>query len=56
MGKVSKNARTDRGSQGQGKDMVKVIKAFKSKKSGSYAFKEAVLHKDNVKKFLSEEA
>lgn len=57
MAKVSKNARTNRGADAGSKDMVKVIKAFKSKKSGSYTFKERIVHKDNVKAYLdSEEA
>ena len=53
MAKVSKNARIHRGQQG-GKDMVKVIKAVKSSKTGAYTFKERVVHKDNVDKALSE--
>ena len=53
MAKVSKNARVNRGMQG-GKDMVKVIKAVKSAKSGAYTFKERVVHKDNVEKTLNE--
>ena len=55
MAKVSKNARTDRGLNKASKDIVKVIKAFKSQKTGSYAFKEGYVHKDNVKQFLQEE-
>ncbi len=55
MAKVSKNARTDRGADAGSKDMVKVIKAFKSKKSGAYTFKEKILHKDNVKEYLDNE-
>ncbi len=35
MAKVSKNARTDRGKNKDAKVMVKVIKAFRSKKSGA---------------------
>ena len=53
MAKVSKNARIHRGGQG-GKDMVKVIKAVKSPKTGAYSFKERVVHKDNVDKTLNE--
>jgi hypothetical protein len=53
MAKVSKNARVNRGGGG-GKDMVKVIKAVKSQKSGAYTFKERVVHKDNVEKTLGE--
>ena len=52
MGKISKNARTDRGLNRQEKNMVKVIKAVKSKKGGSYSFQEKIIHKDDVKTFL----
>lgn len=55
MGKVSKNARTDRGlNQGESKNMVKVIQAVKSKKSNAYTFRESIVHKDKVKDVLSE--
>lgn len=37
---------------GKGKDFVKVIKAVKSLKTGSYAFKEGIVHKDHVKDFF----
>ncbi len=53
MGKVSKNARMDRGGDTRGKDMVKVIKAFKSSKTGAYAFKEGIVHKNDVKSFIA---
>lgn len=39
-------------STGGGKDFTKVIKMVKSKKTGSYAFREEVIHNDNVKEFL----
>jgi hypothetical protein len=54
MAKVSKNARTDRAKNVQEKNMVKVIKAIKSPKSGAYTFKEKVLHKDLVNQFMKE--
>lgn len=54
MGKVSKNAKTNRGQNQTGKNIVKVIKAVKSKKTGSYSFKEGFINKDDVKKFLEE--
>lgn len=38
---------------GAGKDFTKVIKMVKSEKSGSYAFKEEVVHKDHVKDFFT---
>ena len=54
MGKVSKNARAAKGKvSGGGRDMVKIIFTEKSQKSGSYVFKEKMVHKDNVKDALS---
>lgn len=54
MGKVSKNAKTNRGAnQGESKNMVKVIQAVKSNKSGAYTFRESVVHKDKVQEVLS---
>ena len=53
MAKVSKNARVHRGG-GQGKGMVKVIKAVKRSKTGAYTFKERVVPKDEVDKLLKE--
>ncbi len=38
---------------GQGKDFTKVIKMVKSPKSGSYQFREEIVHKDVVKDFLA---
>ena len=55
MGKISKNARTDRGKNKDAKVMVKVIKAYRSRKTGAVAFNEKVVHKDKVKEFLAEE-
>lgn len=45
--KVSKNAKVDRGNQLK-RDMVKVIQAFKSSKSGAYTFKEDIVDADKV--------
>ena len=53
MGKISKNARTDRGKFSGEKNMVKVVKAVKGK-NGAYSFKEKVMHKDNVKDYLDQ--
>ena len=38
---------------GQGKDFTKVIKMVKSPKSGSYQFREEIVHKDTVKDFFA---
>ena len=55
MGKVSKNARTDRAAQVGSKDYVRVIKAVKGK-TGSYGFQEKIVHKDKVQDFLKAQA
>jgi hypothetical protein len=38
---------------GKGKEFSKVIKMVKSPKTGSYTFKEEVVHNDHIKDFLS---
>ena len=38
----------------EAKNWTKVIKAVRSPKSGAYTFKEAIVHKDKIKDFLSE--
>ncbi|MBA99405.1 MAG: DUF4295 domain-containing protein [Saprospirales bacterium] len=55
MGKVSKNAKTNRKAQEGSKDYVRVIKAVKTKKSSSYSFAEKIVHKDSVKDFLAKD-
>lgn len=55
MAKVSKNAKVDRGKNvGESKNMVKIIKAVKSNKSGAYTFREKVVHKDKLQETLKE--
>jgi hypothetical protein len=55
MAKVSKNAKVDRGKNvGESKNMVKIIKAVKSGKSGAYTFREKVVHKDLLQQTLKE--
>lgn len=39
---------------GDGKQFTRVIKMVKSPKTGSYIFKEEVVHNDHVKDFLAE--
>ena len=47
------NARVDRGKNaGESKNMVKVIRAVKSDKTGAYVFKEKIVHKDNLQEAL----
>ncbi len=52
--KVSKNARVAQRAQnaGSGKDHVRVIKSVKDPISGTYSFKEQIVHKDKVKEFF----
>ncbi len=38
---------------GSGKTLTKVIKFVKSKKTGSYTFKEDIVASENVKEFLT---
>jgi hypothetical protein len=56
MAKVaSKNAKVkDLKAAAEAKNWTKVIKAVRSPKSGAYTFKEAIIHKDKVKDYLSE--
>ena len=52
---ASKNAKVkDLKAAAEAKNYTKVIKAVRSPKSGAYTFKEAIIHKDRVKDFLSE--
>ncbi len=38
---------------GGGKQFTKVMKMVRSEKTGSYGFKESIVHNDNVKEWLS---
>ena len=40
---------------GEGKEYAKVIKMIKSPKTGAYAFKEEIVHKDHVKDFFKKD-
>ena len=49
-----KNAKVkDEKAAAEAKNWSKVIKAVRSPKTGAYTFKEAIVHKDKVKDFLS---
>lgn len=37
---------------GKGKDFTKVIKMFRSSKTGAYNFKEEIVHNDHIQDFL----
>lgn len=39
---------------GKGKEFSKVIKMVKSPETGSYTFKEEIVHNDHIKDFLKE--
>ncbi len=55
MAKAAKTAikTKDQKAAAEAKNWTKVIKAVPSPKSGAYTFKEAIVHKDKVKDFLS---
>ena len=51
---ASKNAKVkDLKASAEAKNWTKVIKAVRSPKTGAYTFKEAIIHKDKIKDFLS---
>ena len=51
---ASKNAKVkDVKAAAEAKNWTKVVKAVRSPKTGAYTFKEAIIHKDKVKDFLS---
>jgi len=56
MAKAAKTAikSKDARAAAEAKNWSKVIKAVRSPKSGAYTFKEAIVHKDKVKDFLSQ--
>ncbi|HOK99365.1 MAG: DUF4295 domain-containing protein [Candidatus Pacearchaeota archaeon] len=39
--------------EGMGKNFTRVIKMVKNPKTGSYSFKEEVLHNEEIKDFLA---
>ena len=55
MAKAAKTAikTKDQKAAAEAKNWTKVIKAVRSPKTGAYTFKEAIVHKDNVKDFLA---
>jgi Domain of unknown function (DUF4295) len=54
--KVSKNARVAQraANAGSGKDFVKIVRSVKDATTGSYSYKQQMVHKDKVKEFLTE--
>lgn len=55
MAKAAKTAikTKDQKAAAEAKNWTKVIRAVKSENTGSYTFKESIVHKDKVKDFLS---
>jgi len=55
MAKAAKTAikTKDQKAAAEAKNWTKVIRAVRSPKTGAYSFKEAIVHKDKVKDFLS---
>jgi hypothetical protein len=56
---MAKQAKTaiktkDQKAAADAKNYSKVIKAVRSPKTGAYTFKEAIVHKDNIKEFLGQ--
>ncbi len=55
MAKAAKTAikTKDQKAAAEAKNWTKVIRAVRSPKSGAYTFKEAIVHKENLKEFLA---
>jgi hypothetical protein len=56
---MAKSAKTaiktkDQKAAAEAKNWTKVIRAVRSPKSGAYTFKEAIVHKDKVKEYLTQ--
>jgi hypothetical protein len=56
MAKAAKTAikSKDARAAAEAKNWSKVIRVVRSQKTGAYTFKEAIVHKDKVKDFLSQ--
>ena len=56
MAKAAKTAikSKDQKAAAEAKNWSKVIKAVRSPKTGAYTFKEAIIHKDNIKQYLAQ--
>ena len=55
MAKAAKTAikTKDQKAASDAKNYTQVIKSVRSPKTGAYTFKEAIIHKDKIKDFLS---
>jgi len=56
MAKAAKTAikTKDQKAASEAKNWTKVIRAVRSPKSGAYTFKEAIIHKDKIKEYLTQ--
>jgi hypothetical protein len=56
MAKAAKTAikTKDARAAAEAKNWTKVIKAVRSPKTGAYTFKEAIIHKENIKQYLAQ--
>jgi len=56
MAKAAKTAikTKDNKAAAEAKNWTKVIRAVRSPKSGAYTFKEAIVHKDKIKEYLTQ--
>lgn len=56
MAKAAKTAikTKDAKAASEAKNWTKVIRAVRSPKSGAYTFKEAIIHKDKIKDYLTQ--
>jgi hypothetical protein len=55
MAKAAKTAikTKDQKAAAEAKNWTKVVRTLRSPKTGSYTFKEAIVHKDKIKEFLA---
>jgi hypothetical protein len=56
MAKAAKTAikTKDARAAAEAKNWTKVIRAVRSPKTGAYTFKEAIIHKDRIKQYLTQ--
>ena len=56
MAKVSKNSRVGKrtANAGSGRDYVKVVQSVKNPETGSYSYKEVMIHKDKLDDFMKD--
>ena len=57
MAKAAKTAikTKDQKAASEAKNWSKVIRSVRSPKTGAYTFKEAIVHKDKIKEFLTQQ-